>query len=84
MSRAEVQVDDRSNKVLVYRWVGRSLRLIGTVFTSVFGPSGTSHSVGLVPDPGAVAGTTKFLREDGTWVAPSGGGGNDILDWLGF
>ena len=34
---------------------------------SVFGASGENHSTGLVPDPGDVAGTTKFLREDGTW-----------------
>jgi hypothetical protein len=32
--------------------------------------SGASHSAGMVPDPGATAGTTKFLREDATWVVP--------------
>lgn len=32
--------------------------------------SGASHSGGAVPDPGASAGTTRFLREDATWVAP--------------
>lgn len=39
-----------------------------------FGASGASHSVGYVPDPGAVSGTTHFLREDATWqtVPPSG------------
>lgn len=37
----------------------------------VFGPSGTTHSVGAVPDPGTTAGSTRFLREDGTWAAPS-------------
>jgi hypothetical protein len=37
--------------------------------------SGASHAAGIVPDPGATAGTTRFLREDGTWVAPAGGGG---------
>jgi hypothetical protein len=41
----------------------------------VFGPSGTSHAAGVVPDPGATAGATRYLREDGTWVAPTGGGG---------
>ena len=40
-----------------------------------FGASGTGHASGIVPDPGASAGTTKFLREDATWVAPAGGGG---------
>lgn len=35
----------------------------------VFGASGASHAIGAVPDPGPTAGTTRFLREDGTWVA---------------
>lgn len=41
----------------------------------VFVGSGASHATGLVPDPGASAGTTKYLREDATWDVPSGGGG---------
>jgi hypothetical protein len=41
----------------------------------VFGPSGSGHGPGAVPDPGASAGTSRYLREDGTWVALSGGGG---------
>lgn len=40
----------------------------------VFGPSGSSHAPGMVPDPGATAGGTRYLREDGTWDAPPGGG----------
>lgn len=32
--------------------------------------SGGSHAAGLVPDPGAAAGTAKFLREDCTFVIP--------------
>lgn len=40
-----------------------------------FGPSGASHSSGAVPDPGGSAGTTHFLREDGTWQIPPGTGG---------
>lgn len=39
------------------------------------GASGSNHAAGLVPDPGATAGSTKFLREDGTWQVPAGGGG---------
>jgi hypothetical protein len=31
--------------------------------------SGGSHAAGLVPDPGGVAGTSRFLREDATWAA---------------
>ena len=34
-----------------------------------FGPSGTNHSSGLVPDPGPNPGVARFLREDGKWVA---------------
>lgn len=41
---------------------------------TVFGASGGSHSTGAVPDPGAVAGTSKFLREDATWAIPPGSG----------
>jgi len=41
----------------------------------LFGASGTSHAAGAVPDPGATAGTTRYLREDGSWNAPPGGGG---------
>ena len=40
----------------------------------VFVASGTMHSVGLVPDPGSTAGSTKYLCEDGTWSAPQPGG----------
>ena len=41
----------------------------------VFGPSGSTHSAGIVPDPGATAGNTRYLREDGTFAVPPGGGG---------
>lgn len=34
----------------------------------VFIASGASHAPGAVPDPGASAGTTHFLREDATWA----------------
>ncbi len=34
----------------------------------VFGGSGSGHAAGVVPDPGATAGTTRFLREDGSWA----------------
>jgi Pectate lyase superfamily protein len=36
---------------------------------AVFNGSGVSHSVGAVPDPGATAGTIRFLREDATWAS---------------
>jgi len=41
---------------------------------AVMGASGASHAPGAVPDPGASAGSSRFLREDGTWSAPSGAG----------
>lgn len=34
----------------------------------VFGASGGSHAPGAVPDPGATAGTTHWLREDKSWA----------------
>lgn len=43
---------------------------------SVFVGSGASASSGLVPAPPTTEGTTKFLREDGSWSVPSGGGGS--------
>lgn len=33
--------------------------------------SGSSHAGGLTPDPGATAGTARFLREDATWTTPT-------------
>jgi lysophospholipase L1-like esterase len=48
----------------------------------VFGPSGTAHAVGAVPDPGATPGTTRFLREDGTWV--SAGGSPSVASASGY
>jgi hypothetical protein len=48
---------------------------IGAARLPLFGPSGTTHAAGIVPDPGATAGATRYLREDGTWDVPAGGGG---------
>lgn len=47
---------------------------IGAARLPVFGASGASHVQGAVPDPGATAGTTRFLREDGAWIAPPAAG----------
>ena len=53
----------------------------GVISINTFGASGGSHARGVVPDPGAGAGTTKFLREDATWAVPAGGAtsGNAIV-----
>jgi hypothetical protein len=48
------------------------LRTIAAADVPVFVASGASHAPGAVPDPGASAGSTHFLREDGTWAAPAG------------
>lgn len=37
---------------------------------SNFVKSGSGAAAGLVPSPGTTAGTTKYLREDGTWQVP--------------
>ena len=56
----------------------------------IFGPSGPTHAPGAVPDPGAVAGNTRYLREDGTWSVPvstgggtGGGGGSSSVGATG-
>jgi hypothetical protein len=52
--------------------------LTGTQVTAMmddFVGSGATHKKGLVPTPGATPGTTRYLREDGTWAVPPGGGG---------
>lgn len=49
---------------------------------NVFGPSGSLHSTGAVPDPGPTAGIKNFLREDATWheVVPVFGTQQPVLD----
>lgn len=73
-------VTDLSGKVPTARTVSTTAPLTGggdlsanrTLAISDFVASGASHARGAVPDPGAVAGTAKFLREDATWAAPAG------------
>ncbi len=42
---------------------------LSNAVNSVFGASGATAAIGLVPVPSSIAGTTNFLREDGTWAA---------------
>jgi lysophospholipase L1-like esterase len=49
---------------------------VGAAQLPVFGPSGSGHAKGAVPDPGASAGASRYLREDGTWTLPAGGSGS--------
>lgn len=45
------------------------------------GASGSNHSAGLVPDTPSTAGTTKFLREDGSWQVPAYPAAQVQSDW---
>lgn len=45
---------------------------------TTMGASGSGHKGGLVPDTPSTAGTTKFLREDGTWAEVDMSGKEDI------
>jgi hypothetical protein len=54
---------------------GGDLSADRTFTTALMVASGASHAAGMVPDPGATAGTTHYLREDGAWAVPAGGGG---------
>jgi hypothetical protein len=49
---------------------GGALSADVTLTASVMQASGTSHAAGLAPDPGATAGSTRFLCENATWIAP--------------
>ena len=51
-------------------WITGSPISLFDAASSIFNASGASHTIGLVPDPGANAGTTNFLREDATWATP--------------
>jgi hypothetical protein len=51
---------------------GSQLTNLPSGVNTPFGASGPSHSRGLAPDPGPIAGTTRFLREDGSWIAQIG------------
>lgn len=42
----------------------------GNVTLAPFSASGSTAASGLVPAPSTTAGTTKYLREDATWVVP--------------
>jgi len=61
---------------------GGDLTVDRTITGVVFGASGVSHAIGMVPDPGASAGSTRFLREDGIWVVPPSGAGGNQTPWL--
>ena len=49
-----------------------------TLSAPVMVASGASHAAGIAPDPGATAGTTRFLREDASWQNPQTPWASDI------
>ena len=49
--------------------------LLSAARLPVFVGSGAGHATGAVPDAGATAGTSRFLREDGSWSTPPAGSG---------
>jgi hypothetical protein len=53
---------------------GRTGAVVMTT-AEVMGASGAAHALGIVPDPGATAGATRYLREDASWAVPPGGAG---------
>lgn len=57
----------------ILRWSADGTAVWGednnTIYTN-FVKSGTGAKAGLVPAPSTTAGTTKYLREDGTWTVP--------------
>lgn len=50
---------------------------------NAFVGSGASNAAGLVPAPGATAGTAKFLREDGSFAVPPGATGTNATQIQG-
>ena len=70
-NQALAQVSTSTLKGRATAGTGNVEDLTGTQATALleaFVGSGASHKKGLVPTPGATPGTTKFLREDATWV----------------
>lgn len=70
-----IKTEDASGNIVTFYPYTKAGNVDGL---DVFGASGSGHSSGLVPDPGATAGTSKYLREDGTWAEPAGGGGGAV------
>ena len=50
-----------------------------TATLNTFVASGASHAVGGVPDPGATAGTSRYLREDATFIDPYLDAGTEVF-----
>lgn len=69
---SEVKYDSTNKKITSKNGTTKDVVTVDTIRSDMdtFGASGENHKKGLVPDPGSTAGTTKYLREDGTWHEP--------------
>lgn len=65
LNLSEVGGDDKYIKK-----ISQTNGVISASAGGVFTKSGSSASVGLVPKPSTTAGTSKYLREDCSWVTP--------------
>ena len=70
--------ENQRKKIIKVEQLEKFAELIDTLYGSTMGASGSNHAPGQVPDPGATAGTSKYLREDGTWVIPPNFSGSYI------
>lgn len=75
--------DTQRKKIIKAEQLETFAEIIDTLYGSTMGASGQNHAPGQVPDPGATAGTSKFLCEDGTWKEPSGGSGGGNVSVMG-
>ena len=63
--------NDQKEKVVKVGQLETFAEIIDTLYGTPMGASGENHAPGQVPDPGETTGTSKFLREDGTWNEPT-------------
>ena len=69
----EVEILDVSDTTMASTGTNKRIQFSQLLNMAPFVASGTGHIGGAVPDPGATAGTTHYLREDATWAVPAGG-----------
>lgn len=60
-------------------WSTRTPTQLAADLPAVVGDAGSGGTKGLVPAPAAGDAATKFLKANGTWAVPVGGGGGDAL-----
>ena len=66
-------------------WASRTPTQVTADLITMVGDSGSGGTKGLVPAPGAGdAAASKFLKADGTWATPAGGGGGGTKTYAVF